>query len=246
MRTEGMPRRASWAAMMVPEKPPPTIATGTSRSDLIIWPVFRVRGAGLARLDVVVDAGHRLAARFGEPAGHCGVNEHRQPRANQLAADLHRADAVARPGHTERAWMLDKHPMKNARLTRLADGLLAGHDPSLFKRCGDPGAIRTRGPQIRNLMLYPAELRGLEPTNRDSRAGDQFTWFGGTTGSGSGATGTPSSTSDFACSSVALPWTCSRSISPLCIARAVSAKRSPTHRESLSSSAWTAAMRASG
>lgn len=24
---------------------------------------------------------------------------------------------------------------------------------------GDPGAIRTRGPQIRNLMLYPAELR---------------------------------------------------------------------------------------
>src|SRR5438067_13854664 len=74
-------------------------------------------------------------------------------------------------------------------------------------KCGDPGAIRTRGPQIRNLMLYPAELRGLGPTNRDSRADDQFTWFGGTTGSGSGATGTPSSTSDFACSSVALPWT---------------------------------------
>lgn len=24
---------------------------------------------------------------------------------------------------------------------------------------GAPGAIRTRGPQIRNLMLYPAELR---------------------------------------------------------------------------------------
>ena len=28
-------------------------------------------------------------------------------------------------------------------------------------RGGDPGAIRTRDPQIRNLMLYPAELRGL-------------------------------------------------------------------------------------
>jgi hypothetical protein len=27
---------------------------------------------------------------------------------------------------------------------------------------GDPGAIRTRDPQIRNLMLYPAELRGLD------------------------------------------------------------------------------------
>ena len=29
-----------------------------------------------------------------------------------------------------------------------------------MKRCGDPGAIRTHDPQIRNLMLYPAELRG--------------------------------------------------------------------------------------
>jgi hypothetical protein len=28
------------------------------------------------------------------------------------------------------------------------------------RQIGDPGAIRTRGPQIRNLMLYPAELRG--------------------------------------------------------------------------------------
>jgi hypothetical protein len=27
-------------------------------------------------------------------------------------------------------------------------------------RFGDPGAIRTRDPQIRNLVLYPAELRG--------------------------------------------------------------------------------------
>jgi hypothetical protein len=29
------------------------------------------------------------------------------------------------------------------------------------KKNGDPDAIRTRDPQIRNLMLYPAELRGL-------------------------------------------------------------------------------------
>lgn len=42
-------------------------------------------------------------------------------------------------------------------------------------------------------------------TTRDSRRTNQFTWLGGVTGSGSGATGTPSSTSDFACSSVALP-----------------------------------------
>jgi hypothetical protein len=30
----------------------------------------------------------------------------------------------------------------------------------VMERDGDPGAIRTRGPQIRNLVLYPAELRG--------------------------------------------------------------------------------------
>ena len=32
---------------------------------------------------------------------------------------------------------------------------------------GDPGAIRTRDPQIRNLMLYPAELRGLPAMRRN-------------------------------------------------------------------------------
>ncbi len=31
---------------------------------------------------------------------------------------------------------------------------------------GDPGAIRTRDPQIRNLMLYPAELRGPRTRRR--------------------------------------------------------------------------------
>jgi hypothetical protein len=30
-----------------------------------------------------------------------------------------------------------------------------------LKRCGDPGWIRTNGPQLRRLVLYPAELRGL-------------------------------------------------------------------------------------
>ena len=40
--------------------------------------------------------------------------------------------------------------------------------PDLRKN-GDPGAIRTRGPQIRNLVLYPAELRG--PGGLHSSAG---------------------------------------------------------------------------
>ena len=54
-------------------------------------------------------------------------------------------------------------------------------------------------------MLYPTELRGRRVTNRDLSRADQLTWFGGITGSGSGATGTPSSTNAFACSIVALP-----------------------------------------
>jgi len=90
-------------------------------------------------------------------------------------------------------------------------------------------------------MLYPAELRGPAPTNRGLALANQLTWPGGTTGKGSGATGTPSSASDFACASVAWPWTCSGSASPACIARAVSANWSPTQRESLSISAWAAA-----
>lgn len=32
--------------------------------------------------------------------------------------------------------------------------------PQIFDLIGVPGEIRTHGPQIRNLVLYPAELRG--------------------------------------------------------------------------------------
>ncbi len=41
----------------------------------------------------------------------------------------------------------------------------------LLGDAGDPGAIRTRDPQIRNLMLYPTELRdhGLNLSNVGDR-----------------------------------------------------------------------------
>src|SRR5258707_3113632 len=113
--------------------------------------------------------------------------------------------------------------------------------------CGDPDRIRTCGPQIRNLMLYPAELRGRPArTNRVSPRGNQLTWVGGTTGNGSGATGTPSSASDLAWASVALPWTSAGSISPLCMARAGSGNSLPTQPGTLSISACRAATLASG
>lgn len=38
------------------------------------------------------------------------------------------------------------------------------HLADRFRKCGDPDRIRTCDPQIRNLMLYPAELRD-QPVN---------------------------------------------------------------------------------
>src|SRR5438093_12937867 len=95
IRTDRMPRRASCAARITPENRPPAIATGTRRSDFIIGPTLRVRRTGLARLDMVVDAGHGSSARFGEPSRNDGVDEHCQARTDQLAADLDRAETVA-------------------------------------------------------------------------------------------------------------------------------------------------------
>ena len=79
----------------------------------------------------------------------------------------------------------------------------------------------TYGLGIRRSILL--SYGAFERTNRDLVPADQLTWLGGRTGKGNGATGTPSSASSFACSSVARPWTSSRSTSPLCMARAVSA-----------------------
>src|SRR5215216_3000563 len=99
-----MPRRASCAARIVPENPPPMIATGT-RSDFIVGPVLRIFSACLAALDMVVDPGHGLSGGLGEQAGHGGVDDCGTTRADQFRADLHRAGAVPRPGHPERSRM---------------------------------------------------------------------------------------------------------------------------------------------
>src|SRR3990167_9945241 len=63
---------------------------------------------------------------------------------------------------------------------------------------GAPDRIRTCGPQIRNLMLYPAELRvrrgscsGAKGTA--SIGADQFAVSGGTTGTSKGIAAMPSS-----------------------------------------------------
>src|SRR5436309_11577061 len=126
---EAIPRRASWAARIVPEKPPPMIATGARRSDFIIRPALRISRARLALLDMVVDAGDRAPGGLGEPAGDRGMNEGGKPGADQLAADPDRANAVACPTHAQRARVLDEQPLDDPPPLRLL--LVRRHGPSL-------------------------------------------------------------------------------------------------------------------
>src|SRR6476646_7215615 len=124
-----MPRRASWAARIVPEAPPPTIATAVWRSDFVVRPILRVRRAGFARLDMVVDARHRLARGLREATRNDRVDDRGATRADQLGADLHRADAVPRPAHAERARMLTEQAVGQSRA--ILGPLLRSHPSTL-------------------------------------------------------------------------------------------------------------------
>src|SRR6476469_7420157 len=195
------------------------MATGTRRSDVILGPVLRLRRSRPYLLDVIVGLGYPAPRGICAPAWNSCMDQCRQSSADQLEADPDRAAAVPRPAHPERTRMLEEQPVHEAAFWF---DLVCRHGPALHV-AGDPDRIRTCGPQIRNLMLYPAELRGrprkgIGAAARSINSGDQFTRFGGTTGSGKGAIGIPSSASDFACSRVALPWTCSDATSPLCMA----------------------------
>ena len=44
------------------------------------------------------------------------------------------------------------------------------NENAVCRNSGDPGWIRTSDPQLRRLVLYPAELRGLLPSARFTRA----------------------------------------------------------------------------
>src|SRR5437763_7590251 len=149
---------------MVPDAPPPTIATVVERSDFVVRPVLRVGRARLARLDMVVDAGNRPPGGLGEPAGNDRVNNGRAAGADQLRADRDGAHSMARPAHSQRTRMREEQPVRDP--ATLVCSSLARHC-TLALHLGDPDRIRTCGPQIRNLMLYPAELRGRGASNRD-------------------------------------------------------------------------------
>src|SRR4051812_37660316 len=129
-----IPRRASWAARMVPEKPPPTIATGTRRSDFIIRPVLRISGARSALHHMVVHVRDGLPRSLGEPAGNDGMHETGKPGAHQLRPDLQSAGAMTRPAHSERARMLEKHAIHNTPVVGIDFIRRHGSDPRQFRR----------------------------------------------------------------------------------------------------------------
>src|SRR3954469_4742332 len=56
--------------------------------------------------------------------------------------------------------MVEEQPTHGAVAVGFELRFTGRHGRSVLKIAGDPDRIRTCGPQIRNLMLYPAELRG--------------------------------------------------------------------------------------
>src|SRR4051812_37904470 len=114
IRIERTPRFASWAARIVPEAPPPTIATGT-RSDLVVRPVLRVLCAGFARDHVVVHAVDRLARGLGEDTRNYRMTDAGETSPYQANADCHRSKAMPRPAHPARSWMIQKQTVGHPR-----------------------------------------------------------------------------------------------------------------------------------
>src|SRR4051794_10056189 len=120
MRTDRMPRPASWAARIVPDAPPPTIATGTRRSDFIIRPVLRIGRISLAGLDVIVDPRDRLSGSLGEPPRHDCMNQAGGAGTKQRRPDGHGPNPMLRPTHAERTRMVDEEAADRSALALLA------------------------------------------------------------------------------------------------------------------------------
>src|SRR6476646_50755 len=108
MSSERMPRRASCTARMVPEAPPPTIATG-NRSDFVVRPSLRICGAGLSLVHMVVHVRDRLAGGLGKDPWNDSVHYAGETGSDQPGADCSSADAVPSPAHPERTRMFQEH-----------------------------------------------------------------------------------------------------------------------------------------
>lgn len=103
---------------------------------------------GLAGTNKVIPVEHPLR-HLRHPVGECALLrfERDKPALRQCLSD--RAEA------SDTAIAVCRLTARGHALRAREEGLGRVEHVS-----GDPGAIRTRDPQIRNLMLYPAELRG--------------------------------------------------------------------------------------
>ena len=161
MRADFTSFRASCAARIVPEAPPPTIATVTRRSDLVVRPRLRIRRTRPPAGHVIVHVGDGLARRLGEHPRHDRMNQPRKPCADQASADHDGARPVGRPSSSRAS--ADVQGTCGAPVPNRLPLYPASPSASILEVTGDPDRIRTCDLQIRNLVLYPAELRGRLP-----------------------------------------------------------------------------------
>src|SRR5690349_4092102 len=149
MRTDSTPCRANWAAKIVPDAPPPTIATFAWPLDFVVRPGLRICGASFALGHMVVHVRDGLAGCLSENARHDRMDDASKPGADQPAANCHCSDAMSCPAHPERARVFQEQAVGHSRALL---GLLLRRHRSRPQKSGDPDRIRTCGPQIRNLM----------------------------------------------------------------------------------------------
>ncbi|MDQ3246423.1 MAG: hypothetical protein M3Q52_05955 [Pseudomonadota bacterium] len=113
---------------MVPENPPPTIATGAGRSDFIIRPVLWIGSARFALGHMGVEPFNGPARSLREPSWNNSVNKTGRPGTHHLGSDLSRADAVIPPTHAQDQRVLAKQPKQDSATGQFADLLLSrGH-----------------------------------------------------------------------------------------------------------------------
>src|SRR4029079_295181 len=116
IKADWIPRAASWAARIVPEAPPPTMATGTFRSDFVVRPALRVCCPRFPLDHMIMHPVDRLAGRLREPARHKRMDEAGGPCAHQGRADDHGAHPMSRPTHSQRARMIDEQAVQKTRI----------------------------------------------------------------------------------------------------------------------------------
>src|SRR5438270_11611533 len=102
-----MPRRASCAARIVPDAPPPTIATW-KRSDFVFRPMLRVCRAGPAPHHMIVHGGYCSSGGLPEKPWNDGMHEAGESGREEPYGDGGGAHAVRCPAHPEGARVFPK------------------------------------------------------------------------------------------------------------------------------------------